>query len=263
MSKRLSSNFHEVKGFPRVDDTAFVNINAMEKSRTDCQDLQRHYHEHVQDHTRYDAMITNAVAREAWQAGGDEVDGRYADGLNSQPPSLSFPPGRQNYTRYRRRQMGGFNTIGYFFLLIASLCILPATAVEIEFENCLSNDVQNNDDNGGLQLQFVPLFFDAVFNTTDPSHNLSIRVWGNVTGTGPTVKQSPLPPPNSSYWDTNATDSGGKIIDVPSPDSNNKRTTLASTIDVLTYNNAQDFSPFCDKLTNGSCPLSPNFSGNA
>jgi hypothetical protein len=232
----------------------------MEKSRTNCQGIQEEHHGHVKESTRYDAMTKSAVAREAWQE--DMADELFADDLDSQRPSLYFTQKQGIYMCARRWQMGSFSTIGYLLLLIASFCVLPAIAVEIEFENCLSNDVQNNQDNGGLQLQFVPLFFDATFNTTDPSHTLALRVWGNVTGTGPVVKQSPLPPANSSYWKSNSTDSGGKIIDVPSPDTNNVHTTLSSSIDVLTYQNAQDFSKFCDGITNGSCPLAPNFTAN-
>jgi hypothetical protein len=263
LSKPSSHTFYVVKASPLVDDTAFVNTNAMEKSRFHGWRYQKHRHEHVEDSTRYDTMRMSATAQDWWQTGKDVDVEPSADDLDSLQPTLSSPKKPGFYTRTRNWQLGGLNTFGYLFLVILSLCVLPTTAVEIEFENCLSNDVQNNQANGGLQLQFVPLFFDAVFNTTDPSHTLALRVWGNVTGTGPVVRQSPLPPPNSGYWDSNSTDSGGKIIDVPSPDTNNIHTTLASSIDVLTYQNAQDFTPFCDNLINGSCPLAPNFLGNA
>jgi hypothetical protein len=262
LSKLLPNTFYEVEASPLVDETAFVNTNAMEKSRANSRSTYKHHDEHVKDSTRHDTMIKSAVARERWPAGKDIDVEHSADNLDSPQPTLSFLQKPESYTRMRRWQLGGLHTFGYLLLLILSLCVLPTTAVEIEFENCLSNDVQNNDANGGLQLQFVPLFFDAVFNTTDPSHTLALRVWGNVTGTGPVIRQSPLPPPNNGYWDSNATDRGGKIIDVPSPDGNNVHTTLASSIDVLTYQNAQDFKPFCDNLTNGSCPLAPNFLAN-
>ena len=244
----------------RVDDTTFESANAMDTKRTRGWDGERDGCEDGEDDRRYDAMTSSANLRKHSLV-EEEVDGLDADSLDQQP-SLSPPQKQRFHKRVRRWQMGTLNTIGYLFLLFAGLFILPASAVELEFENCLSNDVQNNEENGGLQLQFVPLFFDAVFNTTDPAHTLALRVWGNVTGSGPVIRQSPLPSPNSTYWESNSTESGGKIIDVPFPEGNNVHTTLASSIDVLTYNNAENFTPFCEELTNASCPLAPRFFGN-
>jgi hypothetical protein len=151
-------------------------------------------------------------------------------------------------------------TMGYLLILLMALFTIPVSAVFIEFSNCLSEAVQNN---SPLQLQFVPLFLDATFNTTDPSNGLHVTVWGNVTGSG-TDQRYILPPPNNSYWITNQTNLGGKILDEPEPDSNApKLTTLSNKVDVLTYEAWSQSFDFCDSLINASCPLGPRFFANA
>jgi hypothetical protein len=266
INSRTTTTLYAVHDSPFVHDPPFVNTNAMEKSRSNGPAIQEHRHGHRTQGTRYDTMITMVDPWEPWQIKGARVvdELREQEGEPRQSP-LSTSRQQRVHTRVRRPQMASFNTFtfGYLLFLLASLWIVPATAVEIEFENCLSSEVQTNAANGGLQLQFIPLFFDAVFNPSKSLRTLDLRVWGNVTGSGPEVRQSPLPDANSSYWESNSTDSGGKIIDVPSPETNNKHTTLASSVDVLTYQAAQDFSIFCDGITNGSCPLGPNFNANA
>lgn len=145
-----------------------------------------------------------------------------------------------------------------YLLLLAVLlnCLIsPASAVFIKFQNCLSQDYQN-----GNSLQFAPLYVDAIFNATDPSHNLNVTVWGNVTGSLPPVI---LPPgSNTSYWD-NANNTDGKIVDVDDPSGVNKKTSLFRKVTVLTYQPYQ--SPvvdFCENLINGTCPLGPVFPAN-
>jgi hypothetical protein len=107
---------------------------------------------------------------------------------------------------------------------------------------------------------------DAVFNNTDPTHNLNVTVWTNVTGStvGPT--RYVLPAWNSSYWDTsNDTDYGGKVEANPDPTAAHPLlTTLFSKVNVLTYTpyNPVQGVGFCDILVNGSCPLPPNFKDN-
>ena len=103
---------------------------------------------------------------------------------------------------------------------------------------------------------------DAVFNTTDSSHNLHITVWGNVTGSGPENLVT-LPPANDTYWTSNRTDLGGKIEDNPSPDDVKKLTTLFNKVNVLTYEPWSETVEFCNQLINATCPLAPSFNANA
>ncbi|KAL2353425.1 hypothetical protein BJ546DRAFT_1027316 [Cryomyces antarcticus] len=127
-------------------------------------------------------------------------------------------------------------------------------AAFINFGNCLAPNIINS---SPLQLQFVPQFFNAKFNTTNPSHNLNITIYGNVSGQS-TV--GPYPGPNDMSWrDPNST--FGKIVDI-SP-SNNKYSTLFSKYQVLTYTpyNAPA-SEFCQATVNRSCPLVPAFNAS-
>jgi hypothetical protein len=153
-----------------------------------------------------------------------------------------------------------FGTMGYLSILLMVFFAIPTSAVFIEFENCLSDTVQTATP---LQLQFVPLFVDAKFNTTDPSNSLQVTVWGNVTGSG-TDQRYLLPPPTDPYWSSNQTDQGGKIQDEPYPSSAApKLTTLANKVAVLTYQAWSQSVDFCDSLINASCPLGPRFFANA
>jgi hypothetical protein len=114
-----------------------------------------------------------------------------------------------------------------------------------------------------LQLQFDPLYLDAVFNTTDSSHNLHITVWGNVTGSGPENLVILPPANNTAYWNSNQTNLGGKIEDNPTPDGVNKLTTLFNKVNVLTYEPWSETVEFCNQLINATCPLAPSFNANA
>jgi hypothetical protein len=149
------------------------------------------------------------------------------------------------------------STWGFFFILFASLWVNPASAVFITFTNCLSESYQRDQP---IQLQFVPYFFDAAFNTTDPSHNLAVRVWGNVEGSGPGA-QLVVPPGSNdtAYWNSNSTaTNNGKIVDIPDQDLQ-LLTTLSNKVTVLTYEPYSKYVDFCDQLVNASCPLGPNF----
>ncbi|KAM3089303.1 hypothetical protein ACMFMG_000907 [Clarireedia jacksonii] len=150
-----------------------------------------------------------------------------------------------------------FSTWRFFFVLLAGLWVHPASAVFITFTNCLSESYQNNQP---YQLQFVPYFFDAAFNTTDPSHNLAVRVWGNVKGSGPGAQFTVAPPPNdTAYWNSNSSATyNGKIADEPDP-TLQLLTTLSNKVTVLTYEPYSKYVDFCDQLVNYSCPLGPNF----
>jgi hypothetical protein len=127
----------------------------------------------------------------------------------------------------------------------------------VPFENCLSDPYINN---VPTPLQWVPMFVDAAFDTTDPKHTLRVTMWGNVTGASTAVT---LPPPNSPDWaDPSKTD--GKILYEPEPNvPEPKITTLHSKIEVLTYEPWSEGTDFCNKsLTNASCPLAPVFNAN-
>jgi hypothetical protein len=226
----------------------------------DAMEIQDLHDDRVEYDRSYDKMIFSVDSRKAWQVEGEVGDEQWVDssslkrGLLRTMPYLHFPT---------RRQMGFFGTLQYLFLLIASLWVIPTSAVQVNFQNCLSESVLQD---SPLQLQLVPLVVDAVFNTTDPMHNLNITVWTNVTGStvGPT--RYVLPAWNSSYWDTsNDTDYGGKVEANPDPTAAHPLlTTLFSKVNVLTYapyNPVQGVG-FCDILVNGSCPLPPNFKDN-
>lgn len=139
-------------------------------------------------------------------------------------------------------------------VILVVLMSSPSSAAFVDFKNCLGSNVINS---VPTQLQFVPLFVDAVFNSTAPSHNLNITVYGNVTGR---VTLEPLPPPDDPQW-RNPNQTLGKIPDL-SP-SNNKYSTLDSVFNVLYYT-AYDApaSRFCDSVVQGGCPLAPAFAAS-
>jgi hypothetical protein len=153
------------------------------------------------------------------------------------------------------------STFTYVLAIIATLWIIPTAAVFIDFQNCLS---ENTKQDTPLQLQFVPYFVDAVFNTTDPRHNLKVRVYGNVTGSTVGSTRYVLPPANDSYWTSNETSYGGKIVATPFPnDPSPKNTTLYNKVTVLSYEPWNVFEDFCGQVDkNYSCPISPSFTAN-
>lgn len=135
--------------------------------------------------------------------------------------------------------------------LLLAILVSPVHGAYLTFDNCLSNNVINNDP---TILQFDPLNVTAFFNTTAPSHNLNITIYGNVSGL---TTVQPYPAPDDPQW-TNPNDTLGKIVRVDP--TNNKYTTLFSTLNVLSYTPYQaPASIFCDSVINGDCPLSPAF----
>ncbi|KAI0998407.1 hypothetical protein K3495_g9786 [Podosphaera aphanis] len=148
----------------------------------------------------------------------------------------------------------------YFPLLFIILCIwiTPSSAAFVKFQNCLS---QRTLQDRPQALQLVPQFVNVVFNRTNPDHNLNVTVWVNITGS--TVGTAPrliLPPANdTSYWNSNDTHFGGKVMAVPSPGTINKETTLEKQINFLSYQPYKEYISFCDHLVNSSCPLGPIF----
>jgi hypothetical protein len=120
-------------------------------------------------------------------------------------------------------------------------------------------DLSIRNSNNPVHLQFTPYFFDVRFNTTAPSHNLNITIYGNVSGQ---ATEGDLHPWNDKqYWE-DPTEGFGKIVD-ESP-TNPKLTTLYSTFMVASYTAYEDHgSQFCISTVNASCPIPPSFSGNA
>ena len=123
----------------------------------------------------------------------------------------------------------------------------------INFENCLSSNLI---DSNPLLLQWVPLFLDVTFNTSNPN-SLVATSYGNVSGQ---QVEGAYPPPSDPQWhDPNVT--FGKIANIGSAQ---KYSTLFADFKVLNYNayNA-NASRFCPHLVNGSCPIGPYFHANA
>ena len=142
-------------------------------------------------------------------------------------------------------------------LLLSAVALFstPLHAVLINYENCLDVGIVNS---SPLQLQFVPLWFDAKFDTHNSAHNLNVTIYGNVSGQ---QVEGPYPPADSPVW-KNPNETFGKITDVGS--SGTKLSTLLADFKVLTYEayNAKA-TEFCLSLVNGTCPLGPYFNANA
>ncbi len=121
----------------------------------------------------------------------------------------------------RRRTISLISLI-QILLMITNL----STAAYVDFENCMPPDEP--------ALQFVPLFVKAVFNTTEPSHNLNVTIYGNVSGTNPSPNISDIGPE-------------GKYV-----------TTLKATFNVLDYMpSAASTMNFCNSTVQKKCPLVP------
>ncbi|KAI1780131.1 hypothetical protein F4818DRAFT_401905 [Hypoxylon cercidicola] len=144
--------------------------------------------------------------------------------------------------------------------LVACTWIRTASAIGVAFENCLpDNYIWSNQPPEQVQLQWIPVFVDAVFDTQNPSHNLLVTVWGNVTGR---VGTDSLPPPGDASWSDPEQVLNGKILNIPEPNvpaDQRKVTTLHTKTDVLTYEPQHLNVNFCDSLLNGTCPLGPVF----
>ena len=237
--------------------TAFSFTNAMEKSKYNNQAIRDYDGDNVGTGKQYKTMIMTADSRGAGQpsSGVESFGERLPDTSCLQHASLpSIRSGRRDVS-FKRRQRFPLDTLGYVLILVASLWIMPASAAMIGFQNCLSESYQNN---VPLQLQFVPLFFDAVFDTENTMHNLRVTVYGNVTGSGPGNIIPILPPLNDTdYWNSNQT-GPGKIEDIPDPGVD-KLTTLFNKVNVLTYQPWNESTDFCGRLVNISCPLAPVF----
>ena len=137
-------------------------------------------------------------------------------------------------------------------LLILSSLVSLSSAAALNFHNCLGPNVINS---SPKTLQFIPLYLNATFNPTAPSHNINITVYGNVAGQATSQK---LPPPGDPSWD-NPNSTLGKIPDVgPGPNAN--YTTFTAEFNVLDYT---PYSPpatrFCNTSSLRECPIAPYF----
>ena len=148
-----------------------------------------------------------------------------------------------------------------FLLVLASL--LPrADAVFINFDDCLT---QLTLDQGGTKipyLQFTPMYVWAAFDTHDPSHNLNVTVYGNVSGQS---DRGTLPPADDPSWTNQNETLRGKIQDVDKV--SNHYTTLFTDFRTLTYSSwTPQGVQFCANTLNttvSECPMAPAFSANA
>jgi hypothetical protein len=227
-------------------------VPAMEKSS--CGDWTRSgsRDDHGEEETVYIMTKMSLLSKEAARPPWDDI------------VELSREPTRSGQTRtcirgWWRECSGSFI---WMVLLVASVCIVPTSAAFIDFTNCLSDGYQTNTP---TQLQFTPLYFNAVFNTTNSNHNLAVTVWGNVSGSGPTDLVQIPNMNDTAYWESNQTNLGGKILDNPDPNAlNPKLTTLFNKVNVLTYEPWSQSVRFCNSLGGGyGCPLGPNFTANA
>lgn len=137
---------------------------------------------------------------------------------------------------------------------LSCLSIGPASGAFINFENCLPTSITQSNP---LQLQWIPFFFDAKFNTTDGNYTLTTTIYGNVSGQ---QFAGSYPPADSPQW-SDPNNTFGKIANVGTA---NKYSTLLADFTVLTYDayNARA-AQFCPSLISGKCPLGPVFTGNA
>lgn len=157
-------------------------------------------------------------------------------------------------TSKRRRRLHPWSWGGFIALLCVVLWASPATAVLVDFENCISKSILESEP---LQLQYVPLDVAVRFNLSDPLHPLNVTVYGNVSGTAD--RRSDYPSMDDPSW-SNPNSTVGKIVDLSS--SNNKYTTLLTSFNVLSFVAFTNASRFCQSLTQGDCPLGPVFDYN-
>lgn len=128
----------------------------------------------------------------------------------------------------------------------------------VDFENCLASNVLNS--KNPQLLQFVPLHVWASFDkiNSSSSRNLSVTVYGNVSGI---ATDQPYPAPDDPQW-SDPKETVGKIVNVS--ESNNKFTTFDYHFNVLSYTPySSPATSFCNNSLSTECPIGPVFSGNA
>lgn len=158
---------------------------------------------------------------------------------------------RDTLRRRRRRQWSGLSVL---LILVMLLVVSPVDAVLVDFQNCLSQSVIQS---SPLQLQFVPLNVSVTFDPQSSLHALNVTVYGNVSGTAD--RRVTYPAPDDPQW-LNPNETVGKITDLDT--SNNKYSTLLTSVDVVSFSPYHDATRFCDSVQ-GDCPLVPAFYANA
>lgn len=104
---------------------------------------------------------------------------------------------KMGFRTTRTRPVAIFVLLGLLQLL--SLLVQPTTAAFITFQNCLDPNIINSNP---LELQFIPLYVNAHFNSSDQAHNLNVTIYGNVSGQAVT---GTYPPATDPGW-TNSND---------------------------------------------------------
>lgn len=173
----------------------------------------------------------------------------------SDVPSME-PSQRPPRSRRKRRISPALHLLATFVLLCIASWLPLASAVFVDFENCLQN-VYLRDEARSPYLQFTPMYVWATFDTVNPAHRLNVTVYGNVSGQ---AQFGQLPGPTDERW-SDPNNTFGKIVNLDQ--QNNKYTTLFWDNKVLTYS-AWSSPPdqFCLSVINGTCPLGPVFPEN-
>ena len=156
--------------------------------------------------------------------------------------------------RWRLKDRPWVGSAGLMLIVLLISWIPPTYAALLSFENCLDAAVIESNP---LQLQFVPLDVSVVFDLENSLHPLNISVYGNVSGT---ANGESYPAPDDPQW-SNPNDTVGKIVDVDI--SNDRRSTLLPSVDVLSFSPYHEPSAFCDSIFQGACPLGPVFYVNS
>lgn len=167
--------------------------------------------------------------------------------LNSPTPAESCP--------CQRNPRPPFQALLYLILSALLLFATPSTAAFVPFTNCLDPNIVNS--NNPTELQFVPLFAWASFNSSAVSHNINVTVFGNISGIA-TIQPYPNPA-DQQYW-KNPNETVGKIPDIAGPTNQQKYTTFTTQFNVLDYT---PYNPpatrFCNSSALTQCPLAPLF----
>ena len=175
---------------------------------------------------------------------------------STQGPGRAPPP--LSVAISSRRKNHGPSISSLLRLLIISVFLLAGSshaAFITTFNNCLGPNTINSNPK---QLQFIPYWVWAFFNSSSTSHNLNVTIYGNVAGI---ATQQPYPGPDDPQWQ-NPNDTVGKIVDVSK--STNLATTLEAQFNVLDYTPySAPATRFCNTTVQGQCPIAPNFAPNA
>ncbi|KAL8818681.1 MAG: hypothetical protein Q9223_002734 [Gallowayella weberi] len=196
------------------------------------------------------------------------------DGTPTASEYLPYPPirhpSRSNFAamqarlwspggRQRKGSLAAGSMVNLVMLIVLAI-VRTASAVYIDFTNCLGPQIINSASQPQPLLQFTPYHVWASFNTTAPSHTLNITVYGNISGI---ATNETRPAWNDPQWlDDNKT--LGKILDEDT--ENNHFSTFFAHFNVLDYTPYKaDASRFCNNTIHQQCPLIPafNVSGNA